>query len=62
MASTPAGMGLIIFVVMAVFTVWFGNLMLKAVDIIYKPVVKKWMFNRPILPPDFDKSGNNGIF
>ena len=34
---------LLIFVVMTIFTLWFGNLMLRAVDILYKPSVKNWM-------------------
>lgn len=40
-------MALVIFVVMGLFTLWFGGLMLRAVDILYKPSVKKWMQNRP---------------
>ena len=35
--------GLILFIVMAIFTLWFSSLMLRAVDILYKPSVKKWM-------------------
>ena len=35
--------GLISFIVMAIFTLWFSSLMLRAVDILYKPSVKKWM-------------------
>ena len=41
-------MALVIFVVMGLFTLWFGGLMLRAVDILYKPSVKKWMQNRPV--------------
>ena len=35
--------GLILFIVMAIFTLWFSSLMLRVVDILYKPSVKKWM-------------------
>lgn len=45
--SSPI-MALVIFVVMGLFTLWFGGLMLRAVDILYKPSVKKWMQNRPV--------------
>jgi len=41
-ANSPA-IALLIFVVMTIFTLWFGQLMLRAVDILYKPSVKKWM-------------------
>lgn len=46
MGSNPA-IGLVVAVVMVVFTFWFGNLMFRAVDVLYKPSVKKWMRNRP---------------
>jgi len=59
-------MALVIFVVMGLFTLWFGGLMLRAVDILYKPSVKKWMQNRPTVwqhskqkPPDGFCSINN---
>lgn len=47
--------GLIVVIAVCLFTMWFGALMLKAVDILYKPSVKKWMHNRPVWhkpPPD----------
>ena len=63
-------MALVIFVVMGLFTLWFGGLMLRAVDILYKPSVKKWMQNRPTVwqhskqkPPgknDLLKRSNHG--
>ena len=37
--------GLILFMVMGLFTLWFTSLMLKAIDILYKPSVKKWIKN-----------------
>ena len=37
--------GLISFVIMGIFTLWFTAFMLKAVDILYNPSVKKWIIN-----------------
>ena len=58
MASTAAVSGLqslIIFVVMGLVTLWFTNLMFRALDILYKPGVKKWIQDRPSLDfPDLD--------
>ena len=35
--------GLISFVILGLFTLWFTTFMLKAVDVLYKPSVKKWI-------------------
>jgi hypothetical protein len=45
MGQNPAA-PLIIVVVMVIFTFWFGSLMLKAVDVLYKPSVKHWLHNK----------------
>ena len=37
--------GLILFMVMGLFTLWFTSLMLKVIDLLYKPSVKKWIKN-----------------
>ena len=48
MGNSNPLVALVIFVVMGLFTMWFGGLMLRAVDILYKPSVKQWMQNRPV--------------
>lgn len=39
---------LVAFATMGVFTVWFGNFMIRTIDIIYKPSVKQWIRTRPV--------------
>ena len=42
-SANNLGVSLLILVVMTVFTLRFGSLMLRTVDVIYNPSVKKWM-------------------
>lgn len=44
MSQNPL-VGLILFMVMGLFTLWFTSLMLKVIDLLYKPSVKKWIKN-----------------
>ena len=37
---------LLLFIIMALVTIWISNLMLKAVDILYKPQVHHWVHNK----------------
>ena len=61
-ANSPA-IALLIFVVMTIFTLWFGQLMLRAVDILYKPSVKKWMLRNLQNKPSWQvPSAGNLIF
>ena len=48
--STGGAVTLIALVTMAIFTIWFGNFMLRTVDILYKPKVKQWIRTRPFDP------------
>jgi hypothetical protein len=34
---------LVALVTMAVVTVWFGNFVFRAIDVLYKPSIKKWI-------------------
>ena len=47
-SSAGGAVTLIALVTMAVFTIWFGNFMLRTVDILYKPKVKQWIRTRPL--------------
>lgn len=47
MAAATAAQTLILFVAMGLVTIWFTNVILKALDILYKPKVKTWLGNRP---------------
>ena len=47
-ASVGGAVTLIALVTMAIFTIWFGNFMLRTVDILYKPKIKKWIQTRPL--------------
>jgi len=44
MVSGPSGVvSLFAFGVMCLFTIWFGNFMLRTLDILYKPSIKHWI-------------------
>ena len=60
MAANPAA-GVVIFVVMFGCTFWIGNIMLKAVDVLYKPMVKRWMLNRPMWHEKYSSFYDEGI-
>ena len=47
MAAASGAQTLILFVAMTLVTIWFTNVILKALDIVYQPKVKKWLGNRP---------------
>lgn len=47
MATASGAQTLILFVAMALVTIWFTNVILKALDVLYKPRVKQWLGNRP---------------
>ena len=38
-----SGVTVVTSVTMILFTVWFGNFILRTVDVLYKPSVKKWI-------------------
>lgn len=42
-AGSSGAVTIVAFGVMCIFTVWFGNFMLRTIDIIYKPSVKQWI-------------------
>jgi hypothetical protein len=46
--STGGAVTLIALVTMGIFTIWFGNFMIRTVDILYKPKVKQWIRTRPL--------------
>ncbi len=43
MSTASGAQTLILFVVMTLVTLWFSNLVLRAVDILYEPRVRGWM-------------------
>ena len=58
-AAVTGLQSLIVFVVMGLVTLWFTNLMFRAMDILYKPRVQKWIEQRPSL--DFPDDDDNQL-
>lgn len=55
-APGSGAMALVLFAVMAVFTVWFSNFVLRSIDVLYKPNVRRWVHNKgPMCEQDSHK-------
>lgn len=47
--ATSSVSSLLVFVVMVGVTFWFTNIMIRALDILYKPSVKQWIHNKDLV-------------